>query len=110
MEMTDNLIDFNEAIPKLNIIDALNLTESTFPRHTERQHQHLHQDIQTQDQSQIRIDIGIHSIIHQKYSNTHSTLNHHCNVPAAKQRLRNHNNSNNTKSRVGTFIHISICT
>jgi len=88
----DDLIDFNEAIPKMNDIGASNLTESTFPRHTERQQQHQHQDIQTQDQSQIGIDIG------DPFNYTsHSTMNHR-NIPAAKQRLRNHNNSNNTNA------------
>jgi len=83
----DDLIDFNEAIPKMNNIGALTLTESTFLRNAERQH-HQHQDIQTQDKSQIRIDIG------DPFNYTsHSTMNHR-NIPAAKQRLRNHDNTN----------------
>ena len=32
----DDLIDFNEVIPKINNIGSLNLTESTFLRHTYR--------------------------------------------------------------------------
>jgi hypothetical protein len=88
----DDLIDFNEAIPKMNFIGALNLTESTFLRHTERQHQQQHQDNQTQDKSQIRIDIE------DPFNYTsHSTMNHR-NITAAKQRLRNHNNSNNNNA------------